>query len=924
MKQQQLIPLFLLTISSLVFQACQNTPSFTKTAFESPLKDVEIIFETRKIQAEEAQLIRLDNGSSLQIPKDAFVDANGNKVTGKMDLGYRQFDDPADIIASGIPMTFKNEEGSTEQLESGGMFELRGSVGGEPVFVAPGKSIKTTLASSVAGAYDFYYLESDGAAETNTNSKWKKLTNIVDDIPASTFQAPDSFQLKYNIADYPGLKLFEGVEWKLLEDNATWNPKSSANKGVLEEEWNRIEFSQPKMALKKTKTILGGQKSAVSYSPDRTFFIADNDSRMESYNLDGKLLASTNDVHKYSVVNFLSKDLLTYSNKKQNVVFSNKYLKTIGIIENAYCLSFQEETKCLYYLKRNKNDYKSISLEAMDAKGQQLFTKEITMEDGVYSPTNKMFLTNDEKHIYLNVKEGVEILDLKGKRVALLAREEAYETIYYGFDNTRYYNDTYNYYTKHFESSKNKVVTIINRDGSLTIWDWEKNKTYKTKGVDVREKAEENNYNLYLYDNKNHPFVTFREDGAAYSKTWYWEEDRIVENSEDHIEVSPMGLFINVVTKEDLNKESNTFSGNITTYSGKKILSYKEASFVGEGPEIVNYGQEEKYILISIPKGENILYDSKGNMIKNFTAYNKAIFYSIFNYETTLVYAYTLDGLITCWDLTGTLMWETEVNELILDPWDLLICDSSILITGDVNKEYNLKGEMLVDYNIYKNKSYRAIRGRTLQDNIVLGGRSYSEKECFFAKKELLPDDPNVYQVAFYKGGEKFTTFIYLDATTKGLVEKYRAEEQRLKIQELARRDVEMKLKRSFKVQSFGIYNWDRFYKDESETIVRCEAEFNLSTEYNDITVFLITGAEKNAVIQYTKKTFDKFSFNTAFYNKLVAVLPNNEIAIFENEDFKKLDIEKIKATKKHRFEMKKMGGVAALEELKKMTEPPS
>ena len=88
--------------------------------------------------------------------------------------------------------------------------------------------------------------------------------------------------------------------------------------------------------------------------------------------------------------------------------------------------------------------------------------------------------------------------------------------------------------------------------------------------------------------------------------------------------------------------------------------------------------------------------------------------------------------------------------------------------------------------------------------------------------------------------------------------------------------------------------------------------------------MFLITGAEKNAVIQYTKKTFDKFSFNTAFYNKLVAVLPNNEIAIFENEDFKKLDIEKIKAAKKHRFEMKKMGGVAALEELKKMTEPHS
>ena len=924
MKQQHLITLFLLIISSLAFQACQNTPSFTKTAFESPLKDVEISFETRKIQAETAQLIRLENGSSLQIPEDAFVDANGNKVTGKMDLGYRQFDDPADIIASGIPMTFKSEEGTTEQLESGGMFELRGSVGGEPVFIAPGKSIKTSLASSVAGAYDFYQLESDGATETSSNSSWKKLTNTVDNIPASTFQAPDSFQLKYNVAEYPSLKAFEDLQWKLLKDDADWNPKSSANKAVLETEWNRMEFSQPKMALKKTKAILGDQGSTISYSPDRAFFMADCDSRIESYDLEGKLLASTNDVHEYSVVNFLSDDLLTYSNKKQQVVFSNKYLKTIGVIENAYCLNFQEKKKRLYYLHRNKDDYKSIALGAMDAKGQQLFTKEITLEDGVYTPMNKMFLTNDQQHIYLNVKEGVEILDLEGKRVALLERKETYETIYYGFSNskTNHYNWSYYRRGSYPKPSKNDVVTIINTDGSLTIWDWKKDKIHTTKGVDVREKSEENNYSLYFIEEKSYPFVTFHEDGARYRKTWYWEEDRIIDDSDGvYRKVSPMGTFMEVVT----GNEDGTYSGKIRTYAGKEILSYDGMFYLVEGPSIVNYGQEERFILISIPEGDNILYDSKGNVIKNFTENNSAIYYSFFNIDQTLIYTYTLDGFITCWDVTGALIWETEVNALISNPSHLIICDSSILITGDVNKEYDLQGALLVDYNIYKNYSYAVGIGQTLQEHIVLKNSEYSYKaKHFLGKKEVLPDDPNIYQVTFYKDKKSFTTFVYLDAATKGVVEEYRAAQQRLKIEEFARKDVEMKLKRSFEVQSFGIYNWDRFYKDESETMVRCEAEFNLSTEYNDIAVFLITGAEKNAVIEYTKETFDKFSFNTDYYNKLVAVLPNNEIAIFENEDFEKLDIAKIKAAKKHRFEMKKMGGVAALEELKKMTAPPS
>lgn len=929
MKRQDLLTLSLLTISSLAFQACQNTPSFTKTGFASPLKEVEITFETRKIQAESAQLVRLENGSSIQIPKDAFVDANGKKVRGEMDLGYRQFDDPADIIASGIPMTFKSKDGATEQLESGGMFELRGSVAGEPVFVAPGKSIKTTLASSVAGTYDFYQLESDGAVETSDNSQWKKLTNIVDDIPRSTFQAPDSFQLNYNLKDYPSLIPFEGLEWKLWQDNTTWNPKSNANKDILETEWNRMEFSQPRMALKKTKKILGGQKSTISYAPNRTFFIADNESGVESYSMDGQLLASTSNVHAYSIVNFISKDVFTYSNKEQNLVLTNKHLRTIGIIENPYCLAYQEDKKRLYYLLRNKEDSKSMSLAFMDAKGQQtIVNKKLTLNDGHYSLRNKMFMTNDQQHLYLNVKEGIEMIDLEGKRVAFLERKEAYETIYYNFSNTRFNHYNWNYFhIKNYpKPSKNDVVTIINKDGSLTIWDWKKDKKYTTKGVDVREKKEENHYHLSFQDNYNYPFVTFREDGASYTKTWYWEEDRIVENdfNQPYRDVSPMGKFVNVVTEAGQNERTGTFSGKITTYAGKKILSYKDAMYIGEGPRLISYAKEEQLILISIPKGENRLYDAKGKLIKDFTAYNKSFFYSFFNADERLIYAYTLDGLVTCWDLEGKLQWETEVNEMVADPGDLLIGDSSILVTGKVNKEYSLEGELLVDYSTYVNSSYNAIRGKTLDDNIIIGGDSYFEEEHFFAKKERLPDDPNIYQVTFYQDKKKFTTFVYLDGATKRIVDAYTAEQERLKIQEFARKDVEMKLKRSFEVQSFGIYNWDRFYKDESETLVRCEASFNLSTEYNDITVFLITGAEKNAVIQYTKKTFDKFSFNTDYYNKLVAILPNNEIAIFENDAFEKLDVATIKGTKKHRFELKKMGGVAALEELKKITAPPS
>lgn len=929
MKKQYLIISALFLVSLLVFQACKHRPSFGESAFVSPLEDVKIAFETQIIEAESAQLIRLESGSSIQIPKDAFVDANGNKVRGKMDLGYRQFDDPAEIIASGIPMNFQNEAGKMEQLESGGMFEIQGSVRGEPVFIAPGKSIKTTLASEVAGAYDFYYLEQKEGGES-TGSKWKKLTNSIDEIPVATFQAPDSFQAKYNLKDYPNLKTFEGIQWKLWQEEASWNPKTNANSWVLEEAWNRLEFSQPKMALKKQKAILENQKSDLRYSPDQTFFVASNDFQIESYAINGKLLGTTKDVHEYSYIRFLSKEFFTYSDENQDLVISNRYLKKIATIKNAYGLTYQHEKKRFYYLQRKGSDYRKILFKAIDNKGQEVFSNPINFPDGNYSPSTNLFLTNDQKHIFLKTKEGVKIVDLDGTEVALLDREEDYESIYYGFnynhnDNYYYYNWFYND-KEYSRPSKHDVVTVVKKDGSLMIWDWKKDKKYVTKGVDVREKEKEEDnayhYHLYLNAHKEHSFVTFREDGAKYSKTWYWEENRIEENTTAIYEnVSPRGKFVDVIKEENTDQESGRFSGEVRTYAGKKILEYKDAEFVGEGLEIVNYGQEEQFILISIANGAHRLYNAKGKLIKDFKTYNANIFYSYFNRDETLVYTYTIDGWLACWNLEGTLLWETALNEAIATvySYEMSIRDASIFLDNDIRKEYDLKGTLLLDYQMYTNCSYRSVEGETMNENMVL--KDPLSRHCF-AKKEVLPDDPNIYQVTFYKDKKAFTTFVYIDGASKRLVEEYIAEQERLKMEEFARKDVELKLKRSFEIQSFGIYNWDRFYKDESETLVRCEATFNLTTEYNDINVFLITGVEKNAVIQYTKNTFDKFSFNTAYYNKLVAILPNNEIAVFENEDFKKLAIEEIRAKKKHRFELKKMGGVEAMEALKKITAP--
>jgi len=110
-----------------------------------------------------------------------------------------------------------------------------------------------------------------------------------------------------------------------------------------------------------------------------------------------------------------------------------------------------------------------------------------------------------------------------------------------------------------------------------------------------------------------------------------------------------------------------------------------------------------------------------------------------------------------------------------------------------------------------------------------------------------------------------------------------KAEETRLK--------QEADLIRTFSINNFGVYNWDRFYKNDSQ--VRLAANFKLDKEIpgvdmDKISVFLITGNERS-VIKYEFISRSNFSFNPSDENKIVAVLPGNRIAVFSNDEFRNI-----------------------------------
>ncbi len=110
--------------------------------------------------------VSMTDGTVVRIPANSMVHADGRAVEGPVDLSYRGFLDPWEVVASGIPMHYGNGNGLAH-FETAGMYELYASQNGEPVQMRPGTPI--TLETDGPEVTDEY-----GAYALNTNTgEWE-------------------------------------------------------------------------------------------------------------------------------------------------------------------------------------------------------------------------------------------------------------------------------------------------------------------------------------------------------------------------------------------------------------------------------------------------------------------------------------------------------------------------------------------------------------------------------------------------------------------------------------------------------------------------------------------------------------------------------------------------------------------------------
>ncbi len=213
-----------------------------------PLKSMDIPFESYQVNMDKDTTILFKTGSIIQVPANSFIDSNGNNVSGVVDMNYREFHDPIEIMLSGIPMNY-DSAGTQYQFESAGMLEISAFQHNKPLRLKPGKQLSVNMVSAASGDnYNIYYLDTAQKCWNyileNTYEN-KTCQKIFDSVPPSKSYAsevspeqnqmpqkpskanPDAydFALDYDKTEFPELTVYDGIKFEITPDDKVFNPE---------------------------------------------------------------------------------------------------------------------------------------------------------------------------------------------------------------------------------------------------------------------------------------------------------------------------------------------------------------------------------------------------------------------------------------------------------------------------------------------------------------------------------------------------------------------------------------------------------------------------------------------------------------------------------------------------------------------------
>jgi hypothetical protein len=308
----------------------------TRPFITPPLKNLNIPFNSKKINPKINNTLSFPGGSSIDIPANAFVNEKNEPVTKKVEISFREMKNAIDVMMSGIPMTY-DSAGVENSFTTAGMFEVYGYSEGKPVFIANDKKVTVNMVGNVQGNYNFYQLDTINkkwvyiSAGTAQNTyKIDKSVQISDSELISKIEIPQPiaprkqskkmtiFDFDVDYSAFPELAGFKYLVWEFLPEMNDKKDKSGLD-WVYNTKWTDMKvipydvskgYYQLKLSANKTSfeaivaPVLSGKeyKKAMNDFKDK---LKDYNVLLEEKKLDLQRVQNVNSfLRKYDIINF--------------------------------------------------------------------------------------------------------------------------------------------------------------------------------------------------------------------------------------------------------------------------------------------------------------------------------------------------------------------------------------------------------------------------------------------------------------------------------------------------------------------------------------------------------------------------------------------------------------------------------------------
>ena len=305
----------------LLIQVCttQNSQAPNKSTFKS----FDVNYASAGVDVSKEENVQFQNGTNIKVPANAFVDASGKTVKGKVEIEYRELKSASEIVASGIPTNYANS--NKQQFETGGVVEVRAKSNGEAIYLAKNKKLEINLPKKIKAGQNLYHLENNGEqssylqsplmsqAYAQTTADSRKWVLVYEGNQAQVDTSGDSpqdssntepktplnngsdgtFTLKLNLQTAPELAKYKDTRWVFAGKKSENDPTNDKNQWVLNETWDALELVQNLFA---PNVVLKGHTKSVAtavFSPDGSYLItASSDYTAKIWSVTGRLMTT--------------------------------------------------------------------------------------------------------------------------------------------------------------------------------------------------------------------------------------------------------------------------------------------------------------------------------------------------------------------------------------------------------------------------------------------------------------------------------------------------------------------------------------------------------------------------------------------------------------------------------------------------------